>query len=191
MIGIDLDGVTLDFYTPFCAFIKQKSKNKYSPEPADFCNDPDFDRRYFGPNGTSIVNEYVKQFGEEGQFQKLDFMPHARRVIEKLGSTVGVVFLTSRTPTQAVIYDTLWLLDRYDLNYTVEFGEKKFRIAQEYKITHFIEDRMKYIQMFRNGANEIKLMMFNQFPPRRVPKGCLAVSSWNEIYEIIKKDLHL
>ena len=191
MIGVDLDGVVFDFATPMCAFIKQKSKGRYNPDPADLCNYPDFETKCFGPDGAAIMRSFVKQFGEEGGFRKLDLLPHARRIVERLGETVGVVFLTSREASDAVMYDTLWLLSRYELNYNVEFSEKKYRVAQEYKITHFIEDRLKYIQIFRNGANDIKLLMFNQFPPRRVPKGCIPVSNWNEIYDIIKRDVKL
>jgi hypothetical protein len=199
-IGLDIDGVSLDFITKFLEYfnmymhdhrdywkwVVRKQWTTFHPSDSELCTKKE-------------EKDCFQQFADEGGFLNLELIPGARRFIAKLDQDGhNLMHITSRHKnvqgdTHVSLFNNgLLLLGGRQL--LVEYSDNDYTkadicIAQHIDI--MVDDRPDYLLEISKRSHLIKTILFRHYQNLEFPKDAnfdLIAETWEEVYKYISND---
>ena len=136
-IGLDLDGVLYDFYTPTKEYFLEKGYKATTSNTY-------YLYEIFGISWAEALR-LTKEFGEENRiFRTLPIVPEIREFVDKIHDDCEIHIITSRSWYDGAEEDTLYRLDKdkipYEDLFFTPFGDMKGEIAKKKNLDCFVED---------------------------------------------------
>jgi hypothetical protein len=187
-IGVDIDGVLIDFYSSFVNFYNKRYNGNLNIEDL---TDHNFSKIF--NISTEEAYNIVLEFYETKEFEDSLLIDKSKEAIEKLGKDNEIFFITSRPEkikerTQKKLKEIFPDLN-FEVHHAKEYvGDNKYKseICVNNKIDLMIEDSVENVNKIAKKG--IKCFLINRPWNKNHEKfpEVICVDSWEEILEKLK-----
>lgn len=193
LIGIDVDGVVLDFVSVFDDFVAKKFNLHRVPDDEHGFSEYDLKKRY--GNDDMDIHLVFDKFIKDGGYANLPAYKDTRRAIEQIvASGCDFCFITA-VPLQCALERTTNLehvlgIDNFRI-FCVGLGASKKDVLHRVKPDFFIDDRVKYLNESHESTSLVlcnrKERQCEKFDPTKKYTVVQGLSDWVDNY--MEKDI--
>ena len=179
-IGIDIDGVTADFVTPFLPVLEEALGRPVRYEDITTYHFQDA----FG-YGQEMEIQIRKEIDRRDLLRCLPAIPGARETIRRLARSHDIHFITARPEALWGQVTRTWLDGRGFPYASLRFREGRKAEASE-GFDLFVEDFLE--TALDLAAQDIQVCLYDQpwNQARYLPEGCTRVRSWQEVEAVVR-----